>query len=164
MIKWVHEKPNFISDKSRSEQGDSFSFRSNRSWRLARDKDCCFIAVNRGAEAGMDWHGSRVKPHEPKPMDSCHKSEWGIGSSAPDSIWPTDSLDLQDAEGTGFSFREEPSGVWFESWALGWTLGGRTSETAVWTKANGEASAALDASVRVPTEESELCLPAGSKG
>ena len=108
VIKWVYEKPNFVADKSRSKQGNPFSVRPNRSWRLDRDKDCCFIVVNRGAEAGMDRHGSGVKPDEPKPMDSRHKSEWPIGSSAPDPTWPTDSTNFQYAEGTGFSLREEP--------------------------------------------------------
>jgi hypothetical protein len=112
----------------------------------------------------MDKRGSRVNPHEPKPVDSRDKSEWLIGTSAPNPVGSTGSTNFRYAERTGLSFREEPGAVWFESCALGWTHGGRTPETAVWTKADGEASAALDASVRVPTEESELCLPSGSAG
>jgi hypothetical protein len=164
VVKWVHEKPNSFFDESRSEKGESFSFRPNRPWRMGRDKDCCFIAVGRGAEAGVDKRGSRDNPDELKPMDSRDKSGWLIGTSAPNPGGSTGSTNFRYAERTGLAFREESSGVWFESGALGWTHGGRTPETGVWTKADGEASAALDASVRVPTKESELCLPSGSEG
>jgi len=112
----------------------------------------------------MDKRGSRVNPDEPKPLDSRDKSERLIGTSAPDPAGSTGSTNFRYAERTGLSFGEEPSGVWFESCALGWTHNGRTPETAVWTKADSEASAALDASVRVPAEESELCLSSSSEG
>jgi len=164
MLEWVHEKPNSIFDESRSEQGEPFGFGQNRSWRLGRNKDCCLIAVNRGAEAGMDRDGSWVNTDEPKPMDTRHESEWLIGPSPPHPVWTAESINFQYAEGIGFSFREDPGGVWFESCALGWPNGGRTPETAVWPKADREASSALDASFRISTEESELCLPSGAKG
>jgi len=164
VVKWVHEKPNSFFDESRSEKGESFSFRPSRPWRLGRDKDCCFIAVGRRAEAGVDKLGSRANPDEFKPMGSRDKSEWLIGTSAANPGGSTGSTNFRYAERTGLAFREESSRVWFESGALGWTHGGRTSETEVWVKADGEASAALDASVRVSTEESKLCLPSSSEG
>ena len=163
VVKWVHEKPDSFFE-SRSEKGKSFGLCPGHPWRLGRDKDCCIIAVSRGAEAGVDKCSSRVNPDEFKPMDSRDKSEWLISTSASNPGGPPGSANFQYAERPGLAFREESDGVWFKSGSLGWTHGGRTSETGVWVKADGEASAALDASVRVPAKEGELCLPSGSEG
>ena len=62
------------------------------------------------------------------------------------------------------SFRKESRRVRFKPCSLGWAHSGRAFEASVWTKANGEAGSALDASVGVPVEASQLCLSSSPLG
>ena len=164
MLIWSHEKPHFEFNTCRSQKRAAFSFCPNHSWGLGRNKDCCLVVGNRGAKTGMDKRGLGVDPHEFKSLDSFHESGRFSCASAPISIGPAGSINVQHKEGTCLSLRKKSGRVRFEPCSLGWAHGGGAPKAAVWAKANGEASSALDASVGIPAEARKLCLSSSSGG
>jgi hypothetical protein len=112
----------------------------------------------------MDKRGLGLNTDELEPLDSCCERAWVGHASASNSVGPAESVNLQHAEDTCLSLREESGRVWFKPCALGWPHCGGASKETVWPKANGEASSALDASAGVPVEASQLCLSSSSRG
>ena len=164
MLIWVHEKPHFNFNTWRSPKRSTSSFCPDHSWGADWNKDCCPVVGNRGAEARMDKRGLGLNSDELEPVDSFREPGWVGCASTSNSVRPADSVNIQDAEGTCLSLGEEPGRVWFKPCALGWTDRGGTPKAAVWPKANGEASSAVDASAGVPVEASRLCLSSSSPG
>ena len=164
MIIWVHEKPHFNFNTWRSPKRSTSSFRPDHSWGLDWNKDCCPVVGNRGAKARLDKRGLGLNSDELEPLDSFGEPRRVGCASATNSVWSADSVNLQHAEGTCLSLRKEPGRVWVKPCALGWADRGGTSKAGVWLKANGEASSALDASVGVPVEASQLYLSSSSRG
>jgi hypothetical protein len=164
MLIWLHEKPHFNFNTWRSPKRSTSIFRSDHSWGLDWNKDCCPVVSNRGAKARMDKRGLGLNSDELEPLDSFREPRWVGCASASNSIGPADSVNVQHAEGACLSFRKEPGRVRVKPCSLGWAHCGDTPKAAVWPKANGEASSALDASVRVPVEASQLCLSSSSRG
>jgi hypothetical protein len=112
----------------------------------------------------MDKRGLGLNSDELESLDSFGEPRRIGCASASNSVGPTVSVNVQHAEGACLSFRKEPGRVWFKPCSLGRAHRGGTSKAAVWPKANGEASSALDASARVPVEASQLCLSSSSRG
>ena len=164
MLIWPHEKPDIDFDTWRSPKGSTSSLRPDHSWGLDWNKDCRPVVGNRGAKARMDKRGLGFDSGELEPLDSFREPGWVGCASASNSVGPTDSVNLQHAEGACLSVREEPGRVWFKPCALGRTHRGGAPKAALWPKANGEASSALDASAGVPVEASRLCLSSSSCG
>ena len=161
---WLHEKPHINFNTWRSPKRSTSNFCADHSWGADWNKDCCPVVGNRGAEARMDKRGLGLNTDELEPLDSFRESRRVGCASATNSVWPTDSVNLQHAEGTCLSLRKEPGRIRFKPCSLGRAHRGDTPKAAVWPKANGEASSALDASVRVPVEASQLCLSSSSRG
>ena len=164
MLVWFYEKPYSNSNTWRSPKRAASSFCPDHSWGLDGNKDCCPVVGNRGAKARMDKRGLGLNSDELEPLDSFREPRWVGCASASNSIRPADSVNVQHAEGACLSFRKEPGRVRFKPCSLGRAHRGDTPKAAVWPKANGEASSALDASVRVPVEASQLCLSSSSRG
>ncbi len=162
MLVWFHEKPHFNFNTWRSPKRSTSIFCPDHSWGLDRNKDCCPVVGNRGAEARMDKRGLGFNTDELEPLDSCREPAWVGRASATNSVRAAESVNLQGAEDTCLSLREASGRVWFKPCALGWPHRGGASKKAVWPKSNGEAGSALDASVGVPVEASQLCLSASS--
>jgi len=164
MLIWVHEKPHINFNTRRSPKRSTSSVRPGHSGSLDWNKDCCSVVGNRGPEAGMDKRGLRLNSDELEPLDSFRERR-GIGcASAPNSVGPAVSVNVEHAEGACLSLREESGRVWFKPCPLGWADRGGTFKAGVWLKANGEASSALDASTGVPVEASQLWLSSSSSG
>jgi len=164
MLIWVHEKPHFNFNTWRYPKRSTFSFCPDHSWGLDWNKDCRLVVGNRGAKAGVDRRGLGLNTDELEPLDSYREPGRAGCASATNSVRPAESVNLQHAEGACLSLREEPSGVRFKPCALGRAHRDGASEAAIWSKANGEASSALDASAGVPVEASRLCLSSSSRG
>ena len=164
MLIWVHEKPHINFNPWRSPKRSTSSFRPEHSRSLDWNKDCCPVVGNGGAKARMDKRGLGLNSDELEPLDSFREPGWVGCASASNSVGPADSVNIQHAEGACLSLREEPGRVRFKPCALGRTDRGGAPKAAVWPKANGEASSALDASAGVPAEASRLCLSSSSLG
>ena len=164
MLIWVHETPHFNFDTWRSPKRPTSSFRPDHSWGLDGNKDCRPVVGNRGAEARMDKRGLGLNTDELESLDSFRESRRVGCASTTNSVGPADPVNLQHAEGTCLSLRKEPGRVRFKPCSLGRTHRGDTSKAAVWPKANGETSSALDASSGVPVEASQLRLSSSSRG
>lgn len=164
MLIWLHEKPHFDFNTWRSPKRATVGFRSDHSWGLDGNKDCCPVVGNRGAKARMDKRGLGLNSDELEPLDSFREPRRFSCASASNSVGPADSVNVQHAEGAFLSLRKEPGRVRFKPCSLGWAHRGGAPKAAVWPKANGEASSALDASAGVPVEASRLCLSSSSHG
>jgi hypothetical protein len=164
MLIWFHEKPYFDFDPWRGPKRSTSSFCPDHSWGLDRNKDCCPVVGNQGAKARMDKRGLGLNSDELEPLDSFREPGRVGCTSASNSVGPADSVNIRHAEGACLSLREEPGRVRFKPCSLGRAHRGGAPKAAVWPKANGEASSALDASARVPVEASRLCLSSSSRG
>src|SRR3990172_7682578 len=164
MLIWLHEKPHFDFNPWRGPKRSTSSFRPDHSWGLDWNKDCCPVVGNRGAKARMDKRGLGLNSDELEPLDSFREPRRVGCASASNSIGPADSVNVQHAEGACLSLRKEPGRVRFKPCSLGRAHRGGAPKAAVWPKANGEASSALDASAGVPVEASWLCLSSSSRG
>ena len=164
MLIWLHEKPHIEFNTWRGAKRSTSSFRPDHSWGLDWNKDCCPVVGNRGAETGMDKRGLGLNSDELEPLDSLREPGGTGCASASNPVGPADSVNVQHAEGACLSLREEPGRVRFKPCALGRADRGGASKAALWPKANGEASSALDASAGVPIEASRLCLSSSSRG
>jgi hypothetical protein len=164
MLIWVREKPDTNFNTWRGPKRSTSSLRADHSWGLDWNKDCCPVVGNRGAKARMDKRGFGVNSDELEPLDSFREPGRVGCASASNAVGPAHSVNVQHAEGACLSLREESGRVWFKPCALGRAHRGGAPKEAVWPKANGEASSALDASAGVPVEASRLCLSPSSRG
>lgn len=164
MLIWLHEKPHINFNPWRSPKGSTSNFRPDHSWGLDWNKDCCPVVGNRGAKARLDKRGLGLNSDELEPLDSFGEPRRVGCASASNSVGPADTVNVQHAEGACVSLGEEPGRVRFKPCSLGRAHCGDAPKAAVWPKANGEASSALDASVGVPVEASQLYLSSSSRG
>ena len=164
MLICLHEKPDFKFNAWRGPKRATPSFRPDHSWGLDWNKDCCPVVGNRGAKARMDKRGLGLNADELESLDSFREPRRVGCASASNSVGPAVSVNVQHAEGACLPFRKEPGRVRFKPCSLGRAHRGGAPKAAVWPKADGEASSALDASARVPVEASQLCLSSSSCG
>jgi hypothetical protein len=124
-------------------------------------EDSSAASDDRRTAARMDFRRFGLDAHELEPMGSSRKCRRCRCVKGQAKAWTTSPIDRKAFRRIGESLRPLSSGVRIEPGSMGWSHSGSTSTATVWDKAEGTASAELDAPVRVPPEACQLHILAG---
>ncbi len=162
MLHWPHENSHAAADASRRDRGAFGRPGQAHPGGLGWDQDRGAVAAPGRAATGVDRRGLGADAHELDPVDSWHQRDGAPCVTAQGPTGSPPAFDSAGPGGLGGPPGTVPPGVGASPRAMGWSHPGRASEAAVWDPAEGPAGPDVDASVGLPPETGQPCVPASS--